>query len=152
MSDWLKKANEVLGDLAGQAGRQAEIVQLQAKLGRLDNELDQVYVEAGKRAEQLIRERRIHDDELRVILERAREINEAMMEVRQQVQDLRQKPEQPESTAEEAPPSPQPSPQPQPEATATSEEAAGEMACPSCGGEVTAHMVFCPHCGEKQGE
>lgn len=157
MSDWLKKANEVLGDLAGQAGRQAEIVQLQAKLGSLDKELDGVYVEAGKRAEELMRARKIHDDELRVILERAREINEAMMELRQQVQDLRQKPEKPEVATEQEPseaetPQPQPTAQPQPRASSASEEAAGEMACPSCGGEVTTHMVFCPHCGEKQGE
>ena len=161
MSDWLKKANEVLGDLAGQAGRQAEIVQLQAKLGSLDKELDGVYVEAGRRAEELMRARQIHDDELRVILERAREINEAMMEVRRQVQDLRQKPEKPEAAEEPSQaeaPQPQPTPQPQassqrqPQADTASEEAAGEMACPSCGGEVTTHMTFCPHCGEKQGE
>ena len=156
MTDWLKKANKVLGDLAGQAGRQAEIMQLQAKLGSLEGELDDVYVEAGKRAEELLKARQVFDDELRVILERARKIREQMMEVRQQVQDLRQDPESEESEetpAAEAPSQPQPAPeQSRPESTTTSEERVGEKACPSCGGEITTHMVFCPHCGEKREE
>ena len=68
MADWLKKANEMLGDIAGQAGRQAEILQLQAKLGSLDNDLERVYIEAGKRAEELVQQRQVLDEELRVIL------------------------------------------------------------------------------------
>lgn len=160
MSDWLKKANRVLGDLAGQAGRQAEIVQLQAKLGSLENSLDDVYAEAGRRAEGLLQARQVFDDELRVILERARKLKEEMMEVRQRVQDLRQDPEPEEEQpgsgdTADAPPQPQPQPgaapnPPQP--TATREEPAGGKACPSCGGEVTTHMVFCPHCGKELGK
>lgn len=159
MSDWLKKANRMLGDLAGQAGRQAEIVQLQAKLGSLENSLDEVYAEAGRRAEELLQARQVFDDELRVILERARTLKEEMMEVRQRVQDLRQtpEPEEDQPEAEETAEAPQPQPQPgaspeQPQPTSTPEEAAGEKACPSCGGEVTTHMVFCPHCGEELGK
>ncbi|MFO8082654.1 MAG: hypothetical protein R6V07_20465 [Armatimonadota bacterium] len=174
MSDWLKKANKVLGDIAGQAGRQAEIVQLQAKLGSLENKLDEVYVEAGKRAEELLVARQIQDDELRVILERARQIKDETMEVRQQVQDLRQAPEPADSEGEKAavsePPKPATAPEeaeasqeqeapaqeeeasqaPTPPPRPTAEEAVGERACPACGGEVTTHMVFCPHCGEEQ--
>ena len=154
MADWLKKANEVLGDLAGQAGRQAEILQLQAKLGSLDNDLERVYVEAGKRAEELLKTRQIYDDELRVILDRARVINDEMMEVRQKVQDLRQKPERPEPE-EPAPPPTASTPSAPISPTppdAVTEEVAGEKACPHCGGQVSAQMVFCPHCGGKQGE
>ncbi|MFW5867910.1 MAG: hypothetical protein ACOCX2_08850 [Armatimonadota bacterium] len=165
MSDWLKKANKVLGDIAGEAGRQAEGVQLQAKLGSLDKQLDEVYIEAGKRAEELLQARQVHDDELRVILERARGLKEKMMEVRQRAQDLRQKPEPEEEDAEQpepppepadAPPQPRPhepeaaeAVQPQPTPSATPEQAMGEKACPTCGGEVTTHMVFCPHCGAE---
>ena len=165
MSDWLKKANKVLGDLAGQAGRQAEGLQLQAKLGSLDKQLDEVYIEAGKRAEELLVARQIHDDEIRVILERARVLKDEMMEVRQQIQDLRHAPEPTaEETADQAPPEPSEAPEqtegaPGPssgqspgEPRAVREEAVRERACPSCGGEVVTHMVFCPHCGEKQQE
>ncbi|MFP4248884.1 MAG: hypothetical protein ACLFU7_04460 [Armatimonadota bacterium] len=170
MSDWLKKANRVLGDIAGQAGRQAEIVQLQAKLGSLENKLDDVYAEAGKRAEELLVARQIQDDELRVILERARQLKDEMMEVRRQVQDLRQKPEASGSEEDNATSSEPPQSAEAPEETEASpeeeqasevsaspprptpEEAVGERACPSCGGEVTTHMVFCPHCGKEQGE
>ncbi|MGI5820210.1 MAG: zinc-ribbon domain-containing protein [Armatimonadota bacterium] len=158
MTDWLKKANQVLGDLAGQAGRQAETLQLQAKLGSLENDLEQVYVEAGKRAEELMRERRVQDDELRVILERAREINERMMEVRRQVQDLRQTPER--ATEPEAPtagsepqpqPAPEPQPRPQPQPAEPAEESAVHRTCSSCGERVKTHAVFCAQCGTKLG-
>lgn len=169
MTDWLKKANEVLGDIAGQAGRGAESMQLQAKLGSLDKDLDRVYIEAGKRAEELLKARQIYDDELRVILERARVIDDEMMEVRQKVQDLRQKaePAQPEAPAAPAEPvaPPQPtasapaSPTPAqampgavPTPTAPAEEASGEKACAECGGNISTQMGFCPHCGAKQEE
>jgi len=139
MSDWLKRANELLGDLAGQAGRQAEIVQLQAKLGSLDNDLDRVYIEAGKHAEELLKARQIYDDELRVILDRARVINEEMMQLRQKVQDLRQTPD---PAQPEAPSAPRP--------TATPEDSAGQRTCAQCGEKVATHVVFCPHCGFRQ--
>ncbi len=148
MTDWLKKANEVLGDLAGQAGRGAESMQLQAKLGSLDNDLDRVYIEAGKRAEELLKARQIYDDELRVILERARTLSEEMMEVRQKVQDLRQKAEPVQPAEAPAPPEPVTPAAP----TATPEEATGEKTCAQCGEKISADVVFCPHCGTKQGE
>jgi hypothetical protein len=133
MSDWLKKANDVLGGLADQAGREAKVVQLQAKLGSLDSDLDDVYAEAGRRAEELLRARQIHDDQLRVIVERARTIKEEMMELRQQVQDLRQKPEPSE---EEAGPAP-------------GDEAPQPRTCDGCGEEAGEDAAFCAKCGEK---
>lgn len=145
MSDWLKRANELLGDLAGQAGRQAETVQLQAKLGSLDNDLDRVYIEASKRAEELLKARQIYDDELRVILERARVINEEMMELRQKVQDLRHTPDPAQPEAPEAPSAPRP-----PRPSATPEDAAGQRTCAQCGEKVATHVVSCPHCGTRQ--
>ena len=92
MDDFLKKAGDLLGDVAGQAGRQAEIIQLQAKLGSLDDQRDEAYIEAGKRARELLTMRQIHDDELRVILQRVTALDEEMMELRAQVQKLRQSP------------------------------------------------------------
>ena len=88
MDDFLNRARNMLGDVAGQAGRQAEIMQLQAKLGALDDQRDMQYIEAGKRAHELLRMRMIHDDELRVILQRVKEIDEQMMELRAQVAKL----------------------------------------------------------------
>lgn len=90
MDDFLKKAGNLLGDIAGKAGREAEVLQLQAKLGSLDDERDQQYIEAGKRARELLTMRQIHDDELRVILQRVKDIEDRMMELREQVQQLRQ--------------------------------------------------------------
>ncbi len=153
MADWLKKANEVLGNLAGEAGRQAQIVKLQAKLGSLEDDLDRAYVEAGKRAEELLQARQIHDDQLRVILERARKIKEEMTQVREAVQQARQKPESEEEPAAE--PEPQSEPEPAAEAPpqpTSNSEVTAEMACPSCGGAITRHMAFCPHCGETLAE
>lgn len=168
MADWLKKANEMLGDLAGQAGRQAEILQLQAKLGSLDNDLDRVYIEAGKRAEELVQQRQVLDEELRGILDRARAIKDEMMELRQKVQDLRgpAQPEEPASVPEavqtpvsEAAPAPAiptpvaaptPTEAPTPvEATAVPEEEAGHRFCTQCGEKVQTHAVWCANCGAK---
>lgn len=90
MTDWFRKATDALGDLAGAAGRQAEIIQLQAKLGSLDDDLDRAYVEAGKRAEELLLMRQIFDEEIKVIFERARVLKEQMMQVRAEIQALGQ--------------------------------------------------------------
>ncbi len=122
MDDWLKKAGDALGDLAGSAARQAEIVQLQAKLGSLDDDLDRVYLEAGKRAEELLKARQIYDDELRVILERARTIREQMMEIRQQVSELQR---------------------------GGRPQGAKARTCPNCDTPVPEGEDFCPHCGAR---
>ncbi|MFW6155757.1 MAG: zinc ribbon domain-containing protein [Armatimonadota bacterium] len=154
MSDWLKKANRFLGDIAGQAGRQAEIVKLQAKLGSLENDLEQVYVEAGKRAEELLKSRQIHDNELAVILERARKINEEMMQVRERVQELRSASED-EAAAGAREPQQGPDAPEQPQPSHEGEEAAGsdqqqrQAHCPSCGEKVGQDAAFCSKCGEK---
>ncbi len=88
MDDFLSKAKSLLEDVAGQAGRQAEIVRLQTKLGSLDDSRDQQYIEAGKRARELLTMRQIHDEELRIILERIKEIEEEMMNLRAKVAKL----------------------------------------------------------------
>jgi hypothetical protein len=156
MADWLKKANEMLGDIAGQAGRQAEILQLQAKLGSLDNDLERVYIEAGKRAEELVQQRQVLDEELRVILDRARVIRDEMMELRQKTQDLRgpEQPEEPAGVPEAVePPTPTAAPAPavptRVEATAVPEEEAGHKFCTQCGEKVQTHAVWCANCGAK---
>lgn len=88
MDDFLRRVGKGLEDLAGGASRQAEILQLQARLGNLGDDLDRVFIEAGKRARELVQARRVHDDELRVILERARAIEDEMMELRRQIAEL----------------------------------------------------------------
>ena len=126
MDDFLRKAGRALEGLAGEAGRQAEIVRLQARLGSLDEDLDRVFIEAGKRARELLTMRRIHDEELKVILERAKQIEAEMMQVRRQIQDLRQ-----DKAGQEEPAD------------------AAERRCPACQVIVTDDAVFCPHCGVR---
>lgn len=130
MDDFLKKAGRALGDLADSAGRESEVLQLQAKLGSLDDRLEQVYVEAGKRADELLKARQIYDDELRVILERGKEIREEMMEVRACIQQLRSG-EQPD--AEEAGP----------------QTGTDGTTCSECGATVPDGENFCPNCGVR---
>lgn len=88
MDDFLRRVGKGIEDLAGSASRQAEILQLQAKMGSLGDDLDRVFIEAGKRARELVQARQVLDDELRIILERARAIEEQMMDVRRQIAEL----------------------------------------------------------------
>jgi len=131
MDDFLKRAGEALSGLAGEAGRQTEILKLQSTMGSLDDDLDRVFIEAGKRARELLTMRQIHDEELKVILERARVIEGQMMEVRQQIQDLRQGKPKAEASVD-AP---------------SAEE--GARTCPECQSAVPAGSRFCPNCGVR---
>jgi len=88
MDDFLRQVGKGLEGLAGGASRQAEILRLQAKMGSLDDDLDRVFIEAGKRARELMQARQVLDDELRVVLERARAIEDEMMDVRRQIAEL----------------------------------------------------------------
>ena len=90
MDDLLRRAGKAIEGLASSAGRQAEMLKLQADMGSLDDDLDRVFIEAGKRARELLRARQLHDDELRVIVERADAIEDEMMAVRRQISELRQ--------------------------------------------------------------
>lgn len=131
VDDFLKQAGEALSGLAGEAGRQAEVLKLQATLGSLDDDLERVFIEAGKRARELLIMRQIHDEELKVILERARIIEAEMMEVRQQIQDLR-------------------AGKPKPEAAPAAPSAEdGTRTCPECETAVPTGSRFCPNCGVR---
>lgn len=88
MDDFLRRVGKGIEDLAGSASRQAEILRLQARMGSLDDDLDRVFIEAGKRARELVQARQVVDEELRAILERARAIEDQMMEVRRQIAEL----------------------------------------------------------------
>ncbi|MEA3401228.1 MAG: zinc-ribbon domain-containing protein [Armatimonadota bacterium] len=123
MDDFLRKAREAIGDLAGSAGREAEILKLQTKMGALENDLDRAYEEAGKRARELLTMRQVHDEELAVLIERAREIEAQMMEIRAQIKDLR--------------------------ADEQSDEAQTQPTCPECGATLPAEASFCPECGVR---
>lgn len=57
-------------------------------MGSLDDDLDRVFIEAGKRARELVQARQVLDDELRIILDRAKAIEEQMMDVRRQIAEL----------------------------------------------------------------
>jgi len=144
MDDFLKQMGRAVEGLAGEAGRQAEILKFQARIGSLDDDLDRVFIEAGKRARELLTMRQIHDDELRVILERAKTIEAEMMEVRGQIQDLRQGQPKAEAPVAEAPVAEAPDAE-KPDAGAPGAK------CSECGTAVPEDSTFCPNCGVRLG-
>ncbi|MGC9317841.1 MAG: zinc-ribbon domain-containing protein [Armatimonadota bacterium] len=123
MDDFLKKAREAIGDLAGSAGREAEILRLQTKMGALESDLERTYVEAGKRARELLTMRQVRDEELAVLIERAKEIEGQMMQLRAQIKHLR--------------------------SDEQSGEAEAQHTCPECGATVPGDASFCPECGVR---
>ena len=69
MDDFLRRVGKGIDDPAGSARvRQAEILRLQARMGLPDDDLDRVFIEAGKRARELVQARQVVDEELRAIL------------------------------------------------------------------------------------
>ncbi|MGD9495781.1 MAG: hypothetical protein AB7Y46_05670 [Armatimonadota bacterium] len=127
LDDFLRQAGKALEGLAGEAARQAEGVKLQARLASLDDDLDRVFIEAGKRARELVQAGQVLDGQLRVILERATAIEAEMMQLRRQIQDLRQG------------------------ADPTTDSGAAQAAgtCARCRASIPPASKFCPQCGAK---
>ncbi|HUS81614.1 MAG TPA: zinc ribbon domain-containing protein [Armatimonadota bacterium] len=130
--DFFKQAGKALGDLGRQAGRQADILALQAQLGSLEGELDEVYSQAGRRAEELVKARQVRDEEIQVILRRVKDIQGKMMDLRRQVHELQtgQQPAAPAGT----------NIIPQPDAGPR---------CSQCGKLASGDETFCNNCGAK---
>lgn len=118
------RAREAVGKAAAAVSRETEVIALQTQLGNADTELQQILVEASKRARELQRAGKLQDRELEMVLQRADDIEARMMDLRQQVQNLQ---------------------------SGKSATGAAEVApkCPQCGGDIVAGAAFCPHCGSK---
>lgn len=144
--DIFRQAGEALSNLGREAGRQAEILGLQTRLGSMETELERIYAEAGKRAEELVRARQIRDDELMVILRRAQELREQMMQVRREIQQLQSGAAPDPATS--APAQVQATVQPQPSSRPAAEGQAGPR-CAQCGTTAPTGEKFCPNCGAK---
>ncbi len=107
-----------------EAGKQADMLSLQNRLGVLETELERTFAEAGKRSYELLRMRQMYDDETKMILGRVKELQDEMMDIRQQVQDLRtnQQPAAPADT---------------------------DRHCAECGKVASDTEAFCSGCGAK---
>lgn len=126
--DIFKQAGDALSNLGREAGKQAEVLSLQTKLGGMETELERTYAEAGKRAHELMRMQQLHDDECKVILRRAIDLKEQMMQVRQEIHELQ--------TGTE---------------TAQASPYGAEVVCENCGKVAAAGETFCSGCGNKLG-
>jgi len=123
--DWLEKAKQAVAGIGREVGRQADVLGLHNEIGKLQEEIDRNYAEAGRRARQLVRERQLLDGEIRTILKRIDEAEAQIMELRKQLRDS-------ESGA---------GPAPAPDS---------HHQCGQCGANVAADTRFCPNCGARQ--
>jgi hypothetical protein len=83
----------------------AEGLRLQTEIGTVENELAQIYADAGKRAKQLWRERRIVDADIDLLLRHTDELEAHLDELRQKslgMQDPKAAPQCPQCKAEVA--------------------------------------------------
>ena len=122
--DWIDKAREAVEGLGREVSKQADALSLNSQIGRLQEDAERNYAEAGRRAKQLVRQRQLLDDEIKVILERTDEIEAEIMELRKQLHGLEQ--DAGEVAAEQ-----------------------GERKCPQCGQNVQQDATFCPNCGAR---
>jgi len=122
--DWLDKAREAVEGIEREVSKQADSLSLNSQIGNLQEEAERNYAEAGRRAKQLVRERQLLDDDIKVILKRTDEIEAQIMELRKQLHGLEQ--DAGEVAAEQ-----------------------GEHKCPQCGQSVEKDAAFCPNCGAK---
>ncbi len=122
--DWLDKAREAVEGIGREVSKQADSLSLNSQIGQLQEEAERNYAEAGRRAKQLVRERQLLDDQIKVILKRTDEIEAQIMELRKQLHGLEQ------DAGETAPDE-------------------GQRKCPQCGQSVEKDAAFCPNCGAK---
>jgi len=122
--DWLHKAREAVEGIGREVSKQADALSLNSQIGRLQEEAERNYAEAGRRAKQLVRERQLFDDEIKVILKRTEEIEAQIMELRKQLHGLEQ--DAGEVAAQQA-----------------------DRQCPQCRHDLQEDAMFCPNCGAK---
>ena len=84
--DILDEAKKALQSLADSATGQVDYMKLQARLGKLETELERQLQEVGKRARDLYRMRQISDRQMGVLMKRIDEIEEQIEELREQGQ------------------------------------------------------------------
>lgn len=147
---FFNKAREAFGQAAAAVSRETEVLSLQSQLGSVDTERERLLIEVGKRTQELHRAGKIKDAELDSLLSRVIELDEQMMQLRGKVQEA-----QSTAAAPPAPPPPAatavapPAPVPAPAApAAVVPPAAGGKVCPRCSAAVGEER-FCGECGAK---
>ena len=97
--DLFDRARRALGDLAQSASTQAQIIQLQARLGEAESDLEHQYAEAGRKARELWRRRLILDADFEILMTRITELQKEQERLRAEM-----------TTASSGPPSGAPPP------------------------------------------
>jgi hypothetical protein len=162
------RIKQVAGQVADNAQRQVEIIQDQGKIGRLQEEIDKNLIEAGKRAREMVRTKKLADSELMLTLTRIEALEAEIEEVRAQVQSLQQPAPAapanvatPPMAAETVPATPPqvvtatppvavtPTAPTTPPASPAQPAAGAQTFCSSCGAKVAEGAKFCAGCGAK---
>lgn len=161
-----EKARQALGDAAATVSREAEVLSLQSRLGNVSEEIERACAAVGKRALELRRQGKLHDDQLDGLAAQVDQLEAQMMELRAQVQAARPAPPPPppRPAAGAPPPPPPPGAAPAPpappaapatppapaEAVPASTVPQASSLCSSCGAEVALGAKFCGSCGASQ--
>ncbi|HEY3397919.1 MAG TPA: hypothetical protein VGM19_09715 [Armatimonadota bacterium] len=120
--DIFDRARKALGDLAQSASSSAQVLQLQAKMGEVETNLDRQYREAGRRARELWRAHgQLTDSDFELFMTRISDLEREMERLRAQVNEVQ------------------------------SAEPAGPPVCADCGQELDADDAFCRGCGRAKG-
>lgn len=141
------KARAALGQAAAAVSRETEVLSLQAQLGNLDDEMERVLIEMGKRARELKRAGQLDDQQINLLVRRIEKIDTEMMDLRRQVTEVQHGTAPPPAAG--AAPAPPPPPAAAPSAAAAGEAAGATKACPKCGETLKATARFCDKCGAK---
>ncbi len=115
--DIFDRARRALGDLAQSASTQAQIIQLQTRMGEIESELTRQYTEAGRRARELWRQRLFTDADFEILMTRITTLQQDLEQLRAEVS----------AVASAQPPPPR--------------------ACAQCGAELDPNDRFCGGCG-----
>lgn len=115
--DIFDRARRALGDLAQSASTQAQIIQLQTRMGEIESEVTRQYAEAGRRARELWRQRLFADADFEILMTRITTLQQELEQLRMEVTNL--------ASAQPPPP----------------------RTCPQCGAELDPKDRFCGDCG-----
>ena len=108
MTFW-DKVGKAIGSAADSLEKEVRTAGKQYELGQLEGEIERQYVEMGKRAHELYRQRELLDAEVEVIAKRIARLEEQMDELRREALQAGT-----EATGQASGPPPQPSAPPQP--------------------------------------
>ena len=118
MTIW-DKVRKGVGQVASEVSQAADGLRLQTEMANVENELARIYADAGKRAKQLWREKRVIDADLDMLLRHTDELEVQLEELRKQSMNPQ---------AEQKPTCPQ----------CKAEVAEGVKFCPECGAKLGA--------------